>query len=180
MTPSARCCKFPTPPEAITGTDMESLTREVRSRSNPFLVPSRSILVSRISPAPKSAIFLAHPIASIPVGLRPPWVNISQRECSPHSTCLASMATTMHWLPNLLAASLTKSGLKIAAEFMATLSAPALSKLRISAISRTPPPTVSGMKTSPAILSTVSKVVSRPSWLAVISRNVISSAPCSL
>ena len=35
----------------------------------------------------------AQAIASIPVRLRPPWVNTSQR---PGATCLASMATTMH------------------------------------------------------------------------------------
>ena len=42
----------------------------------------------------------------------------------------------------------------------------------------TPPPTVRGMKTSSAMRSTVCTVVSRPSWLAVISRKVTSSAPC--
>ncbi len=33
--------------------------------------------VNKISPAPKSAIFWAHSMASMPVGLRPPWVNNS-------------------------------------------------------------------------------------------------------
>ena len=161
--PSTRCCKLPTPPEAITGTLTASLIRDVRFRSKPFLVPSRSMLVNRISPAPKSAIFSAHSIALIPVGLRPPWVKISQRGLSPCSTCLASIATTIHWEPKRCAASRTNSGLWIAAELIATLSAPAFSRLRISCNSRTPPPTVRGIKTSPAMRSTVCRVVSRSS-----------------
>ena len=36
---------------------------------------------------------------------------------------------------------------------------------------------MSGMKTCPAIARTVSTVVARSSWLAVMSKNVISSAP---
>ncbi len=50
----------------------------------------------------------------------------------------------------------------------------------MSCSSRMPPPTVSGMNTSLAMRSTVASVVSRPSWLAVMSRKVTSSAPCSL
>ena len=46
----------------------------------------------------------------MPVGLRPPWVKISQRSGSPgFDTFLASIATTMHWSPNFSAASLTKA-----------------------------------------------------------------------
>ena len=46
----------------------------------------------------------------MPVGLRPPWVKISQRAgASGCDTRLASIATTMHWSPNFSAASLTKS-----------------------------------------------------------------------
>ena len=37
------------------------------------------MLVSRISPAPSVCILRAHATASRPVGLRPPWVNTSQR-----------------------------------------------------------------------------------------------------
>src|SRR5690554_3594981 len=139
------------------------------------------MLVSSSSPAPSSTIFRAHSTASRPVALRPPWVKISQRGSSPSAlTCLASMATTMHWLPKRSAASRTNSGLNTAAVLIETLSAPALSSFRMSSTVRTPPPTVSGMKTSAAIRSTVSYVVSRLSWLAVMSRKVISSAPCSL
>ncbi len=44
-------------------------------------------------------------------------------------TFLASIATTMHWLPNLSAASATKSGLFTAAVLIETLSAPASEQL---------------------------------------------------
>ena len=57
-----------------------------------------------------------------------------------------------------------------------TLSAPAFNKSRISASERTPPPTVNGMKTVSAVRVTTSSRIPRPSWLAVISRKVISSA----
>ncbi len=40
-----------------------------------------------------------------------------------------------------------------------------------------PPPTVSGMKTTSAVRRTTSSMMSRPSWLAVMSRNTSSSAP---
>jgi hypothetical protein len=42
----------------------------VSAMSKPCLVPSRSIEVSRISPAPCAATVLAYSIASMPVGLR--------------------------------------------------------------------------------------------------------------
>ena len=42
------------------------------SKSNPFFVPSLSILVNKISPAPLSHSSLLHLNASIPVELRPP------------------------------------------------------------------------------------------------------------
>src|SRR3569623_2026630 len=117
---------------------------------------------------------------SRPLALRPPWVNTSQRGASPGAfTCLASIATTMHCEPKRAAASRTNSGLDTAAVLIATLSAPALSRRRMSAVVRMPPPTVSGMKTCPATSSTTWAMVSRPSWLAVMSRNTSSSAPCS-
>lgn len=138
------------------------------------------MLVRRISPAPKSSIFFAQSTASSPVGLRPPWVKISQRGASPGAeTFFASMATTMHCEPKRSAASPTNSGLNTAAVLIETLSAPAFNRLRMSCTLRTPPPTVSGMNTWLAMRSTVCRVVSRPSTLAVISRKVISSAPCS-
>jgi len=48
----------------------------------------------------------------MPVARVPPWVKISQR---PGSTVRASIATTMHWVPNLFAASATTSGVATAA-----------------------------------------------------------------
>src|SRR5579883_711349 len=51
-TPSTRWSSVPTPPEAMTGTRTASATARVSARSKPAWVPSRSIEVSRISPAP--------------------------------------------------------------------------------------------------------------------------------
>src|SRR5688572_22371454 len=59
-TPSARCSTEPTPPEAITGTVTASATARVSARSKPSRVPSRSMLVSRISPAPAATMRFAH------------------------------------------------------------------------------------------------------------------------
>jgi hypothetical protein len=72
------------------------------------------------------------------------------------------------------------SGLATAAELKLTLSAPALSSRRTSSTVRTPPPTVSGMKTCEATASTMCRSRSRSSLVAVMSRKVSSSAPCSL
>ena len=47
----------------------------------------------------------------------------------------------------------------------------------MSATLRTPPPTVSGMNTCPAVRLTTSYMVSRPAADAVTSRNTSSSAP---
>ena len=58
---------------------------------------------------------------------------------------LASMATTMHWLPKARAASAISAGRASAAVLSETLSAPARSRVRMSSSVRTPPPTVSGM-----------------------------------
>ncbi len=49
----------------------------------------------------------------------------------------------------------------------------------MSSMVRTPPPTVSGMKHCSAVRPTTSRMVSRFSWLAVMSRNVSSSAPAA-
>ena len=53
-------------------------------------------------------------------------------------------------------------------------------KRRTSSTVRTPPPTVSGMNTCEATASMMCKITSRPSLVAVMSRKVSSSAPCSL
>ena len=86
--------------------------------------------VSRISPAPSATTSLAYSTASMPVGVRPPCVKISQRLGSPgFDTFLASMATTMHWAPNFSAASFTNCRFFTAAVLIDTLSAPAFKKL---------------------------------------------------
>ena len=80
---------------------------------------------------------LARPLDGVQAGvLAPAVVNTSHL---PGAVCLASIATTMHWLPTLLAASRTSCGLFTAAVFMLTLSAPALSSRRTSSTTRTPP-----------------------------------------
>ncbi len=94
-------------------------------------------------------------------------------------TRLGSIFTTMHWLPNRRAASWTNSGSFTAAELIETLSHPASSSWRMSSSVRMPPPTVSGMNTCSAVRRTTSSMMSRPSWLAVMSRNTSSSAPSS-
>ena len=94
-------------------------------------------------------------------------------------TFLASIATTMHWSPNFSAASFTKARRFTAAVLIDTLSAPHFRSLRMSSTVRTPPPTVSGMKQASAVRVTTSKMVSRFSWLAVMSRKVSSSAPAA-
>jgi len=96
---------------------------------------------------------LAQPTASMPVASRPPWVKISKRS---GPTDLASMATTMHWLPNFSAASATNSGRFTAAVLIETLSAPASNSFLISSTVRTPPPTVRGMKHCSAVRRTTS------------------------
>jgi len=91
---------------AMTGTLTASATLRVSSMSKPHLAPSRSIEVSRISPAPRQPLRGAKSTASMPVARRPPWVKISQRFSPARSvlTRLASIATTMHCAPNFSAA----------------------------------------------------------------------------
>ncbi len=112
----------------------------------------------------------------MPVERRPPWVNTSHR---PGPDCFASTATTTHWLPNFCAASRTSAGRATAAELTLHLSVPASSNRRMSSVERMPPPTVSGRNTRDAVRDTTSRIVSRFSWLAVMSRKHSSSAPAA-
>ena len=66
------------------------------------------------------------------------------------------MAMTTHCEPNRLAASDRNSGRATAAELIDTLSAPARSSASMSSVVRTPPPTVSGMKTCSAVRRIIS------------------------
>ena len=95
-------------------------------------------------------------------------------------TFLASIATTIHWDPNFLEASLTKPTFFTAAVLIETLSAPASNKSVMFWIVLTPPPTVSGTKHSFEVFLTISMIVSLFSFDAVISKKQISSAPPSL
>ena len=108
------------------------------SRSKPSLVPSASIEVSRISPAPDASASSAHCTASIPVPRRPPWVVTSkpdgQLRPSRRPTRRASIAITTHCEPNRLAASDRNSGRATAAELIDTLSAPARSSASMSSV----------------------------------------------
>ena len=74
---SAKCSNAPQPPEAMTGMWTALVTARVISRSKPFLVPSASMEVSKISPAPRASPFFAHSMASNPVGVRPPATTTS-------------------------------------------------------------------------------------------------------
>ena len=91
--PSAMWSTVPAPPLATTGTPTDSLTRRVIMRSKPALVPSASMELSTISPAPRATARLAHSTASKPVACRPPLAKASQRS---GATRLQSIETTMH------------------------------------------------------------------------------------
>ena len=176
-TAGAKCASVPAPPLAMTGTVTAARTARISSRSKPAVVPSASIEFSRISPAPSCAARCAHATASIPVPVRPPWVVTSKPlRCWPAAR-RASTDSTMHCDPNRWAASDSSSGRATAAVFSETLLAPARSSRSTSATLRTPPPTVSGMKTCSAVRRTTSYMVSRPPLDAVMSRKVSSSAP---
>ena len=140
MMPSAKCSSLPTPPEAMTGMFTARETARVNARSKPSLLPSRSMLVRRISPAPRRAASAAHSTASRPVFLRPPCTYTSHLLGLP-GTRLASMAHRIACVPNAAAAFVISEGSAIAAEFTETLSAPAAIMVRMSSTLRNPPPT---------------------------------------
>ena len=87
------------------------------------------------------------------------------------------MASTTHWAPNTSASSLTSPGRATTAEFTETLSAPASSTAWASSTPRIPPPIVNGTNTLSAVRRASCTIVSRFSWVAVMSRNTSSSAP---
>ena len=91
------------------------------------------MLVSRISPAPRSTASRHHSIASRPVGVRPPATYASQPlPGSPASRALASTASTTHWAPKRALSSSISSGRASAAELTLTLSAPGVeNRLRV-------------------------------------------------
>src|SRR5438876_686544 len=172
---SYMCRAEPAPPEAITGRRTAALTARVSSMSYPVCVPSLSIDVSRISPAPSPSPNAAHSTASRPVGRRPPWLKTSQP--SPSRRLRASIASTTHWAPKTSAQRVIRVGSASAAVLTDTLSAPCVSSSAMSGTLLTPPPTASGMNTWSAVRSTVSSRIFRASDDAVMSRKMISSAP---
>ena len=157
----------------MTGTSTAATTARVSARSYPVRAPSRSMLVSNISPAPRRTHSTAHSTASSSVRSRPPFTYTRQR--SPSRA--ASMLMTTHCAPNRSAASVSTSGCVTATELMLTLSAPARRARPTSAAERMPPPIVSGMNNRSAVRRATSSSVPRASALAEISRKAISSAP---
>ena len=90
---SRKCSILPAPPLAITGTPTSSAIARVTSSAKPLPTPSQSMLVSRISPAPRFTPSAAHSSASSPVFSRPPRTYTSQ---PPPARDFTSIASTMH------------------------------------------------------------------------------------
>src|SRR5450432_2938807 len=86
----------------MTGMETVPATDAVSSQSKPIPVPSRSMDVSRISPAPRDSASLAQSTTFLPVDLRPPATNTSASagDCCPR---LPSIATTTACDPKRLA-----------------------------------------------------------------------------
>src|SRR5258708_20767277 len=190
---SMKCSALPAPPEAITGIDTAPAMEAVSSQSKPCLVPSQSIEVRSISPAPRDSASRAHSRSFMPAGLRPPFTQISAMLpilfCSSFASvasfavkCFAvvrraSIATITACDPKREAISPIRPGEAMAAELMDTLSAPASKMPAASASVLMPPPTVNGMNNRLAARRTVPIKVPRPSAVAVMSSMTISSAP---
>ncbi len=173
----AKWSSSPAPPEAMTGTRLAARMAATSSRSKPSRVPSASMEFTSSSPAPRSTASRAQATASMVVRVRPPCVVTTKPESvSPRVT---SSESTHTCAPKRSAISPTSSGRAMAALFTPILSAPLASSRATSSALRTPPPTVSGMKTCSAVALTTSYIVDRSSTVAVTSRNVSSSAPCS-
>ena len=73
-----KCSMLPHPPEAIRGTSMILFTACSIGRSKPCLVPSASMLVNRISPAPSLVTVVTIPADRCPVSMRPPLITTFQ------------------------------------------------------------------------------------------------------
>ncbi len=160
------------PPDAITGIFAFSETRLVSSISYPAFVPSQSILVSNISPAPSSSAFF-RPFKRINSGIHTAAVKV-HIPTALIFTFLRQSHRQRTVCRIFSAASLISSGRFIAALLTATLSAPALRIFLKSSTVRIPPPTVNGINTCFATASTISTTVSRASDDAVMSRKTSS------
>jgi hypothetical protein len=170
---SIKCCMFPAPPEAIIGMFTNLFNWANASLAKPFFVPSLSIDVNKISPAPLCSTSFAQSNKSNLVATFPP------TKCTFHfpPICLASIATTMHCEPNFSANWLIKFGFFTADELIETLSAPDFNNKSTSSTDEIPPPTVNGIFTCWATRSTKFNKVLRFSSVAEISKKINSSAP---
>src|SRR5690606_27739702 len=141
-------------------------------------VPSRSRLVSTISPTPMSTSRCTHSRASRPLALRPPCVITSQVISSPLLRRRTSTAPMMASPPKRFTARVTSSGSSTAAVFSITLSAPLPSMRWISGRPAMPPPAITGTKTrSETFLRIAASSSARPALET--SSSASSSAPRS-
>ena len=92
---SLKSASFPAPPEAMTGTFTNPLNRAIASQANPRFVPSWSIEVNNISPAPRSPTSSAQVYNSLSVLSLPPLLYTHHSSFSYR----ASIATTIHCFP---------------------------------------------------------------------------------
>ena len=155
-----------------------SATALTISKSYPCFVPSESLLVSRISPAPNSSTLFAHSTIPIPVASLPLLTTTSNLgNPLPAGFFLPSIATTSLSLPNSLAALSTSLGFLTAAVFIDTLFTPRSNNPFMSSVLAMPPPTTKGTVTTSPTFFTHSNLVLLFSTVAKISRKTISSAP---
>ena len=163
---SSRKSSFlPAPPLAMMGIFTRAATASSISRSKPLRTPSVSMLFRHISPAPWAAHQLIQSSASRPVSSRPPLANTRNWPF----TRFTSAESTTHWSPYRCAAAGISPGSFSAPELTLTLSAPHFSTRSKSSSVLMPPPTVRGIKISPATRVRISVKRARPSKLAVIS-----------
>ena len=123
-----------------------SATAAVISQSKPAVVPSRSIDVSRISPAPRDSASRAHSTASRAASAVP----LARRRRSPSSAPLGVDGDDDRLAAVAAGQRGDQLGSRSAAVFRLTLSAPASTAAAASSSDRMPPPTVSGRKISRA------------------------------
>ncbi len=124
---------------AMTGIDTAAATVAVNSQSKPMPVPSRSIDVSRISPAPRASLPApTDGIASVgsvadasrqPQGRRATLSSRCRRRRAPNR-CLASIATTTACDPKRSPMRVISDGSFTAAELMLSLSQPGVKHRR--------------------------------------------------
>jgi hypothetical protein len=132
--------------------------------------------VSRISPAPRSTTLREFDGVDAGRHAAAMGEDLPARSASPGADLLGVDGDDDALVAELVGCLGDEFRALTAAELIETLSAPASSNLRTSSTVRTPPPTVSGMKQCSAVRATTSKIVSRLSEDAVMSRKQSSSA----